>query len=150
MNLTGQDHTSLEWAVTEIVEDGNSDKSEEYLEYLGKEDQNEILLNTCSAGELDEAGFFNPFQVHLIIEFRNKYGPFMSIYELAAIPGLDRDKLEKLEPYLIFNAENDYPDSFRFSSMHLTNCSSTFPLSDGSLLDDNGQESYGGNSLKIL
>ena len=60
--------------------------------------QNPINLNHATASDLSELGFLLPFQVQAILNHKNTYGDFLSIYELQSIVSLNRTDLERLIP----------------------------------------------------
>ena len=62
--------------------------------------RNPLNLNTSSERDLNASGLFTPFQVYGIIKYRKKYGPFFSIYELAAIPGFTQEMLKAVAPLI--------------------------------------------------
>lgn len=54
-----------------------------------------IDLNTASAEELEASGIFTSFQLYQLLNYREKYGPLYSIYELSALPGFHSSYLLK-------------------------------------------------------
>jgi DNA uptake protein ComE-like DNA-binding protein len=46
-----------------------------------------VDLNSASREELESSGLFTPFQVNVIIEYRERHGDLFSIYELASLTG---------------------------------------------------------------
>lgn len=52
--------------------------------------QNPIDLNNCNASDLEPLFFLNPLQVSSILKHRTTYGPFLNIFELQAVQGLDQ------------------------------------------------------------
>ncbi|MCS7231575.1 MAG: helix-hairpin-helix domain-containing protein [Elusimicrobiota bacterium] len=59
-----------------------------------------IDLNTASEKELQKIPGIGPKIAKRIIEYREKYGKFNSIYELIYIPGITTNKLKKIKEYL--------------------------------------------------
>jgi len=63
-----------------------------------------VDLNNVTEEELEATGLFTPYQLYQLLSYRSKYGPFYSIYELAALPGFhsslikDIDSLIQLYP----------------------------------------------------
>lgn len=70
----------------------------EALEYRLEEPLN---INDATSAELRKLGLLNDIQVKNLIDYRNKYGRFYSIYELKAIEGLGRMSLEKIIPFVL-------------------------------------------------
>lgn len=56
-----------------------------------------INLNAASAEELLAPGIFTSYQVNQLLIYRDKYGPFYSIYELAALPGFHSSFIKKIK-----------------------------------------------------
>lgn len=74
--------------------------------------ENPLNLNYASYEELNKLFFLDELQIHKIIEYRNVYGNFLSLYELLAIEGFNKEILEILEPFVTVSAEKP-PTSFR-------------------------------------
>ncbi len=88
-----------------------AEQSEDELDYTALfEDlfyllEHPLNLNFASFDELQRIFFLTDFQIHKIIEYRNVYGMFASIYELQAVDGFDRERIELLEPFVIVSAD---------------------------------------------
>ncbi len=67
------------------------------LKYL---QQNPINLNNTSEEELKKLFFLNDIQINSFLEYINKYGEIVSIYELQAIDGFDQSLISKIMPYI--------------------------------------------------
>ena len=62
---------------------------------------NQLLnLNTVSAAELNSLWILTPSEIDAILSHREKYGSFLSIFELAAIRRLASNSLLKLLPFV--------------------------------------------------
>lgn len=55
-----------------------------------------IDLNLASREELYDSGLFTPFQVEVLLRYRERYGPLFSIYELASLSGFRRSRLQEI------------------------------------------------------
>lgn len=60
-----------------------------------------LNLNDATESELAELGLLSGSQIRNLLQYRQKYGAFFSIYELKAIAGLGRSTLEKLMPFVL-------------------------------------------------
>ena len=67
------------------------------------EDSLILDLNSSSMEDLEASGLFTTYQIHMLLEYLEKYGPIYSIYELAAIPGFRHGSFEKLESTVSLN-----------------------------------------------
>ena len=102
-----QDTPLPEELVERIIENGDESDAERVHEMLSDLLRQPLNLNTCSESDLDASGLFTPFQVFGIMKYREKYGPFFSIYELAAIPGFAQEMLQAVAPLI---ALSDRPE----------------------------------------
>jgi hypothetical protein len=72
-------------------------------------DQRPLNLNTASAGELESADIFTPYQVYHLTKYRETYGPLFSIHELEALPGFTPSLIRKIEPFVCLSNQV-YPE----------------------------------------
>ncbi|MCP4312176.1 MAG: hypothetical protein GY790_12995 [Bacteroidetes bacterium] len=69
------------------------------------EEQQELLLypinlNRSTRDQLESCGLFTSFQVNSIIRYREEYGNFFSVYELASLNGFRKQRLQELSVYM--------------------------------------------------
>lgn len=57
-------------------------------------------LNTAGEADLLGSGLFRFEWVRSLLEYREKFGPLLSIYELQAIPGWEPGWLRQIKPYI--------------------------------------------------
>jgi len=69
----------------------------------GMQDLLEKPLNINAAGrsELKKLVFLNDMQIRNLLDYRNKYGDFISIYELKHIDGMGINTLRKIMPFVV-------------------------------------------------
>ncbi|HKK61856.1 MAG TPA: helix-hairpin-helix domain-containing protein, partial [Bacteroidales bacterium] len=110
--------------------------------------ENPVFLNLCSEEELQQTKLFTPFQAYNIIQYRKKYGNFLTKYELEAIPGIDQQLIETLSP--VINTSINSSASARRGSKLLTlsNIRLITPTSIGFQQDKSPPE-YPGSALKV-
>lgn len=75
-----------------------------------------LHLNAASAEELREFLFLDERQIFHLLEYRENYGPLLSIFELPSIHGFNRDIAESLIPYITLEPEKE-KNRFRLSDM---------------------------------
>lgn len=77
---------------------------QEILDDLENFRQNPMNVNEATAGEFARLHLLSDLQIANLISFRMKTGTIYSIYEMAAIAGFTPDILEKIEPFIRFEA----------------------------------------------
>lgn len=88
-----------------------AERSDQELDYTDLLDglyqllEDPVNLNYASFEELKQLFFLSDLQAHKLIEYRAKYGMFVSIYELQAIDGFDRPLIELMEPFVSVSQE---------------------------------------------
>jgi hypothetical protein len=144
-----QDPGESEWIMQELIEKDQSGDAEELYAEITSNIEQPVDLNNCSREELAETGIFTPFQVFAIMDQRERYGPFFSLYELAAIPGISREFLEQVRLMITFSGEKTPVSSRRADGMLLTNIAGRLPLAAG--MHNSGSETavYLGGPLKF-
>ena len=104
--LTGQEEIQNNNLISNIVE--------EYIESTGDEnfDYNTILdnlqhyydsplnINNATENDLKELFILNPLQINEFLQYREKFGSFLSIYEIQAIPSWDVATIKNVTPFL--------------------------------------------------
>ena len=59
-----------------------------------------ININTCSKEDLSKLIFINDIQINNLMNYRKKYGRFLSVYELKLINGFNNDDVKNLIPFI--------------------------------------------------
>ena len=92
---------------------------------------NPLNINCATPDQLAESGLFSPFQVHILINYREKYGNLYSVYELASLTGFRALLLQEIAPYLTVGPciENKYKGSDKH--LILLNVGKIFPKAEG-------------------
>lgn len=62
-----------------------------------------LELNNASIEDLEASGLLTTFQIHMLMDYRIRFGPLYSIHELSAIPGFRHMDMEELEPAVCLN-----------------------------------------------
>ena len=61
---------------------------------------NPLNLNAADFDQLDRLHLLTDVQIISILNYRKNYGQFITIYELAAIPELDRELIDMMLPFI--------------------------------------------------
>jgi hypothetical protein len=99
-----------ELLISRIEEIAERSEDEE-LDYTGLiEDlfyflENPLNINYATYDEMRRFFFLTDLQIHKIIEYRNVYGLFVTIYELQAVEGFHLDLIELLDPFIVISPE---------------------------------------------
>ncbi len=59
-----------------------------------------LAINAAGYAELKQLFFLSDFQIHKLIEYREMYGKFVSLYELQAIEGFNQELIELMAPFI--------------------------------------------------
>lgn len=93
-----------------------AERTEEELDYSDLLDglyfllEQPLPLNSAGYDELSRLFFLSEFQIQKLIGYRNTYGDFLSIYELQAIEGFDRETISLMIPFITLEpAEKRHP-----------------------------------------
>ncbi len=62
--------------------------------------QNPIDLNKANAETLQATYLLNPNQISDLLAYRDRFGPFISLYELQAVQGFDLQTIDQILPFL--------------------------------------------------
>lgn len=60
---------------------------------------NPLDLNDASSEELQQFFLLNQRQINALLSYREKFGPFLSLYELQAVPGFDLELIQSIVPF---------------------------------------------------
>jgi len=74
------------------------------LTYLG---QHPLAINSATKEDLQRLHFLSDIQIDDLIEFRTKTGQIYSLYEMTAINGFNQDLMQKLEPFISFEIQEN-------------------------------------------
>ena len=72
----------------------------EILEDRQEQCRNPVNLNRATREDLERSGLFTSFQIRMILDYRNNYGDFYSVYELGSLQGFTVTGLKELTPYI--------------------------------------------------
>ncbi|EAZ79976.1 ComEA family DNA-binding protein [Algoriphagus machipongonensis] len=69
--------------------------------------QNPININLANAEVLQATYLLTPTQISSLINYREKYGPLLSLYELQAVPNFDSFTIQQILPFVILGKEGN-------------------------------------------
>ena len=109
-----------------------------------------INLNTATTDQLGESGLFTPYQVHVLIKYREDFGELYSIYELGELSGFRNSRLSKIAAYLTVETGVGFKPKKNGHHMILINVSRILPEAIGYQSREVGQEGpvYAGSPIK--
>lgn len=112
---------------------------------------NPVNINLADRSALEGTLLFSPFQVFQILRYRQRYGEFYSIYELASIPGFNEQILERIEPFIRFSPLITDQVNPKFKYLIMTDLKTTCPSPSGFISDSlTGIPVYAGSNFRSL
>ncbi|MEI6049763.1 MAG: helix-hairpin-helix domain-containing protein [Bacteroidota bacterium] len=139
--------TKLSEVVISIAEELAADDSDpeaasSYVERLYELAENPVKLNSAGENEISRLFFLSDFQVKVIIDYIHSSGRIVSVYELANVPGFDRETVEMMIPFILLDSKVAMTsDSVRWRNASITNLS---------IRSGNGDTTSSGSRLKML
>ena len=113
-------------SISEELAANNTDPESvaEFTERLGELSENPVILNSASESELSRLFFLSDFQISSLIDYIHSTGKILSVFEIAAIPGFDRQTVEIMIPFIsLEGAPPQKKDTIRWNNNLLTNLS---------------------------
>jgi len=96
----------------------------EFTERLGELSENPVILNSASESELSRLFFLSEFQISSLIDYIHSTGKILSVFEIAAISGFDRQSVEMMIPFITLEGTPaQKKDTIRWNNNLLTNLS---------------------------
>lgn len=124
------------------ADDSDPEAVSAYIERLRDLVENPVRLNSSGEDEISRLFFLSDFQVKVLIDYGQSSGKIISAYEIANIPGFDKEITEMMIPFINLDNKqviNSYPGRWR--NTLISNLSDKPGNDDSSSL---------GSSLKIL
>jgi hypothetical protein len=139
--------TNLSDIIISIAEELASDDSDPeavsvFIDKLHELAEDPVKINSSNGNEISRLFFLSDFQEKALSEYVHSTGQIVSVYELAAIPGFDKETAEMIIPFITL--ENKFvsnSDSVRWRNSMISN----FSLKSG-----NSDTSCLGSAWKIL
>lgn len=96
--------------------------AELFSERLFELTEDPVMINSGDEKEISRLFFLTDFQVKVLADYVKTSGRIVSPFEIANIPGFDRESAEMLIPFITFESRLAiFSDSARFSQTILTN-----------------------------
>jgi hypothetical protein len=115
--------------IVEIAEELAADESDPeavsiFIDRLHELAENPVGINYADEEELSRLFFLSDFQVKALKEYVESSGQIVSIYELANIPGFDKETAEMITPFITIEYKMKIsPDSARLRHSMISNFS---------------------------
>jgi hypothetical protein len=148
--------TTVEQALEDLASAEELETEDDsYLQQLSQLRRYKLNLNTATITDLQIFRFLNELLLLQIINYRNLMGPFLSIYELQAVPGWDVETIQRILPYVTVGpAESIFTNfSKRFSSGDnslVFRIGRVLELSRGFTPDSTGKTRYLGSPNRLF
>ena len=136
--------------IEELAEDSeeNSESIEKLYDDLSYLSDNPLNLNRVTAEQLKQIPFLSDNQIMSLLEYRQKQGEFVSIYELKNIRSLDMETIELILPF-VYVAEIDKSRSFSMKNMLDYGKNELILRYDRCLNEKRGYKSYPDSILQL-
>jgi len=132
--------TNLSDRITSIAEElaANEEDPEAvsiFIDRLQELAENPVKINSALESEISKLFFLSDFQVKALTDYAHTTGQIVSVYELANIPGFDRETVEMIIPLISLEyTMKDNSDSVRWRNSVISNFSEKPGNNDSSLL----------------
>jgi hypothetical protein len=119
--------TKLPERIISIAEELASDESDPeavatYIERLHELAENPVRLNSSDENEISRLFFLSDFQVKILVDYVHSFGRIISLFEIANIPGFDRETAEMLIPFVTLETKSGMSsDSARWRNVSVNN-----------------------------
>jgi len=139
--------TNLSDKIISIAEELATDDSDPeavstFTDRLQELAENPVKVNSSNENEISRLFFLSDFQVKALTEYVHSSGQIVSVYELANIPGFDKETAEMIIPFITLeNKLVNNSDSVRWRNSLISN----FALKSG-----NNDTSSLGSNWRIL
>jgi hypothetical protein len=120
----------------------NPEEASVYIEQLQELSENPVKINSGDGTEISRLFFLSVFQLNALNDYINSTGQIVSVYELANIPGFDRQAAEMIIPFITLEAGQSIN---RYSSKLRNSVITSMTVKPGEV-----DTSSSGSPLKIL
>ena len=87
-----------------LQEDENAD-TEQFLSELQQLADQPVMVNLATAEDMQALFFLTPLQIEALLDYRHRFGPLLSVYELGAVDGFTPDLARLTARFLDFSAD---------------------------------------------
>jgi hypothetical protein len=107
-----------------VADESNPEAVSIYVEQLQELYDNPVKINSGDETEICRLFFLSDFQLNALKEYIFSTGKIISVYELANIPGFNRQSAETIIPFISLEAGNTtHGDQSKFRNYMITNLS---------------------------
>ncbi len=85
----------------------NEAEAQMFLEFLENARRRPVDLNRASRDDLYALRLLNELQIESFLNYRERLGPLLNLYELQAVPGWELSDIRRILPYVGVNTELD-------------------------------------------
>ena len=96
-------------SIAEVLEMDPED--DVWLQQLHYYKNHPLSINKASAEELRSLKLLTDLQIHHLIQYRNKLGKLINIYELQAVPGWDPTIIQRILPFITLEESPDIKET---------------------------------------
>jgi hypothetical protein len=120
--------------ISSIVEELADDEADPeiaaiYTEKLNDLIEKPVVINSANESELSRLFFLTDFQIKALADYVHSSGIIFSLYEIASVPGFDRDQVRMITPFISLDTDKAIKsDSVRMRNNLLSNFSVKFPV----------------------
>ncbi len=112
VSYTYSQEPATQQTIEDLLESGGEAMSDdtdiqEILEDLEHFRQNPLKVNVANSKEFLKLHLLSELEINNLIAFRKKTGTIYSLYEMASIDGFTPDILEKIEPFISFEIQEN-------------------------------------------
>lgn len=135
--------TKLSESIISIAEELAADDTDPeavstYIERLNELAENPVIINSAGEDEFSRLFFLSDFQVKALADHAHSSGRIVTVYELAAIPGFDKETVEMIIPFITLDYKPvNNSDSVRWRNSIISNLSIKPANTDTSSLGSN-------------
>jgi hypothetical protein len=103
------------------ADESDPQAASDYIEKLYDIAENPVKINSADEAEISRLFFLSDFQVKVLADYVRTSGRILSVFEIANIPGFDRETAEMLLPLITLeNRTSLSADSSKWRSVSLT------------------------------
>lgn len=146
-----QGQTLNDLAESALYKDETSELPNPVFERMEMLKQDPMDLNGATRDELYESGLFTAFQVEVLLNYREQYGPLFSIYELAGLSCFRRSRLAEISPCITAGSRTVPSSGKKKTGWMLLEGSTSRPVAESYLTGDSlhARSRYPGNPYRF-
>jgi hypothetical protein len=126
-------------SIAEELAENESDPeaASSYYDLLSELSEDPVRINAGDESRLSRLFFLSAFQVRSLNDYVRKSGKIVTIYEIANIPGFDREIVMKMAPFITLSGESNNSNGRPgFRNSLISNFSLKFPRADSASLSE--------------